>query len=121
MTGIINKKLAVMIIKQCGYKPSEILSEDKIHKIAYKLKNLYVTVIDTNDYNNAQSTCGGVNTIEINSLTMESKRQKNLFFTGEVLDVDGICGGFNLQFAWATGYIAGVSAAKKIKDGAKIK
>ena len=55
---------------------------------------------------------GGVKTTEINPDTLESLLEEGLYITGELLDVDGICGGYNLQWAWATGYIAGENAAK---------
>ncbi|MCJ7689332.1 MAG: NAD(P)/FAD-dependent oxidoreductase, partial [Clostridiaceae bacterium] len=57
-------------------------------------------------------TAGGINTKEINSQTLESNIVPNLFFAGEVLDVDGDCGGYNLQWAWSSGAIAGKSASK---------
>ena len=57
----------------------------------------------------AQVTAGGVSTDEINPMTMESTKIKNLYFAGEVIDVDGMCGGYNLHFAWASGAIAGGS------------
>lgn len=56
-------------------------------------------------------TCGGVSLSEINISTMESKKHPGLYFAGEVLDIDAITGGFNLQAAWSTGYVAAVSAA----------
>ena len=67
-------------------------------------------VIDTNSFNNSQVTAGGVNTLEINPKTLESKLIKNLYFAGELMDVDGDCGGFNLQWAWSSGYIEAKSA-----------
>ena len=56
-------------------------------------------------------TAGGVKTNEINSQTMESKIVKGLYIVGELLDIDGDCGGFNLQWAWSSGYVAGLNAA----------
>ncbi|HBI71780.1 MAG TPA: aminoacetone oxidase family FAD-binding enzyme, partial [Lachnospiraceae bacterium] len=58
-------------------------------------------------------TAGGVATAEINEKTLESKRRKNLYFAGELLDVDGTCGGYNLQWAWSSGYLAGTAAGRK--------
>ena len=63
-------------------------------------------------FTNAQVTAGGINTNEVNDETLESKKIKNLFFSGELLDVDGDCGGFNLQWAWSSGYVAGLNASK---------
>ena len=63
-------------------------------------------------YNEAIITRGGVSVKEINPKTMEAKRIQGLYFAGEVLDVDALTGGFNLQIAWSTGYVAGMSAAE---------
>ena len=71
-----------------------------------------LTISDTNGFDNAQVCAGGVSLDEINIDTMESIYEKGLYFTGELLDVDGICGGYNLQWAWATGMIAGKHAAR---------
>ena len=62
-------------------------------------------------WDNAQVTAGGIELSEINPETMESKLCKNLYITGEVLDIDGPCGGYNLQWAWASGKLAGSEAA----------
>ena len=66
-----------------------------------------MTVIGTGNFNEAIITIGGINVKETNASTMESKLVKNLFFAGEVLDIDAMTGGFNLQIAWSTGYLAG--------------
>ena len=60
----------------------------------------------------AQVTAGGIDVADVNSVTLESKLAGGLYFAGEVLDIDGDCGGFNLQWAWSSGYIAGMNAAK---------
>jgi predicted flavoprotein YhiN len=60
---------------------------------------------------NAQVTAGGVLTEEISARSMESKRMEGLYFSGEMVDIDGDCGGYNLQWAWASGFLAGWSAA----------
>ena len=62
-------------------------------------------------FENAQVCAGGISTIELSARTMESRYIKGLYLTGELLDADGICGGYNLQWAWATGYLAGKAAA----------
>ena len=64
-------------------------------------------------WNNAQVTAGGILTADINSKTMESKLCKGLYMTGEILDIDGDCGGYNLQWAWSSGYVAGVNASRE--------
>ena len=69
-----------------------------------------VTLTGLRGYNEATVTQGGVNVKEVNPSTMESKKLKGLYFAGEVLDLDGVTGGFNLQIAWSTGMLAGRSA-----------
>jgi len=64
-------------------------------------------------WNNAQVTAGGIKTCEVDENTLESKLCKGLYFTGEILDIDGDCGGYNLQWAWTSGYVAGMSAASE--------
>ena len=80
-------------------------------QIASLLKKWDFQIIGTKDWNNSQATAGGVNTNEVYSDTLESKKVEGLFFSGEVLDIDGQCGGFNLQWAWSSGMLAGRNAA----------
>ena len=82
-----------------------------INKLIDKFKQWDFKCIDTNGFQNAQVTVGGVNTREVNNLTLESKLVNNIYFCGEILDVHGDCGGFNLQWAWSSGYLAAKSAA----------
>ena len=70
-----------------------------------------MTVTGTRGFQEAVVTQGGVDVKEINPSTMESRKLSGLYFAGEVLDVDALTGGFNLQIAWSTGYLAGISAA----------
>ena len=70
-----------------------------------------MTVTGTRGFNEAIITQGGVNVKEVNPSTMESKLVRGLYFAGEVLDLDAVTGGFNLQIAWSTGNLAGISAA----------
>ena len=75
------------------------------------IKEFKSPVIKTNSYEQAQICCGGVDTTQINPETMESRLVPGLYFVGELVDVDAICGGYNLTWAWASGYVAGQSAA----------
>jgi len=114
--GIINKKIIPIILKQAKvndiHKPCcDLLTEEK-NAIYNLLKQWQFEVTGTNSFANAQVTAGGINTKEINAKTLESNITKNLFFAGEILDVDGDCGGFNLQWAWSSGAIAGINASK---------
>ena len=89
------------------------LTEKRILMLIEKIKHFKTEVIKTNPFEQAQICAGGVDTREIHSATMESKRISGLYFAGEIVDVDGICGGYNLQWAWASGYLAGQSAAER--------
>ena len=77
------------------------------------IKSLKLTVLDFNDISEAIVTSGGVKISEINPKTMESKLCEGLYFAGEVIDCDGYTGGFNLQIAFSTGHLAGISASNK--------
>lgn len=78
------------------------------------VKSLTLTVTDSLSFAQAQVCSGGVDTREIHSRTMESRKCRNLYITGELLDIDGTCGGYNLQWAWSSGAAAGVHAAADI-------
>jgi predicted Rossmann fold flavoprotein len=117
MIGVVNKKLIPIILREAGikdiHKPCFELTVIEKKKLYVIMKSWSFEVYDTNSFKNAQVTTGGVDTKEVDPDTLESKIIPNLYFAGEVLDVDGDCGGFNLQWAWATGYIAAMSSAKK--------
>lgn len=83
------------------------LSKDELQKLIESLISFKINIIGCLDFKSAQLTQGGVDINEINDTTLESKKINNLYFTGEMIDVDGICGGYNLQFAFGTGYIVG--------------
>ena len=110
LNGLINQKLADMIIDKAGIDANlyvSSLTKEQKSKIAMLLQGIKVTVTNYRDFEFAQVCRGGIPVTDINPTTLESKFTSNVFFTGEILDVDGICGGYNLHFAWATGYIAG--------------
>jgi hypothetical protein len=79
--------------------------------LARTLKGLTVTVTGTRPLNEAIITSGGIDTKEINPSTLESKIIRGLYFAGEVIDVDALTGGYNLQIAFSTGYLSGLSAS----------
>ena len=109
MTGMLNKKLNFFVLKQCGLLPSDTISslrEQDIQKITLFLKNWNVTITETNSMDQAQISAGGVDTLELKPF-LESKIVEGLYFAGEILDIDGRCGGYNLQWAWSSGYVAG--------------
>lgn len=113
--GIFNQKLIPCILRYAGIreqtKVSE-LSETSFSRLLHACKKVELVITDTNGFENAQVCAGGVRLDEINTATMESRSCKNLYLAGELLDVDGICGGYNLQWAWASGYLAGKSAGR---------
>lgn len=113
LIGLIHKKLIVALLKDLQvesiHKTCYSFTHQEIIKLTKLLKNWEFNCSGTNGFDNAQTTIGGVDTKEVNSETLESKIVKGLYFSGEILDVDGDCGGFNLQWAWSSGYIAGKS------------
>lgn len=89
---------------------NEITREER-SRLVELLKNLTLTITGTRGFSEAIVTQGGVNVKEILPASMESRKVQNLYFAGEVLDVDALTGGFNLQVAWSTGFLAGKHAA----------
>ena len=85
------------------------LTQKDVDRIAQMIKTFPLTANGTKGWNSAQVTCGGVVTKDFDPKTMESKRHKGLFAAGEVLNVTGDCGGFNLQWAWTSAYLAGIA------------
>ncbi len=111
MVGFINKKLITVVLMEAGFedlnKKCGKLNKKEIYKIIDILKEWKFEVTGHNTWQQAQSTAGGVDMSEVNPKTLESAKVKGLYLTGEILDVDGDCGGFNLQWAWSSGYTAG--------------
>jgi len=109
LQGVINKKLIDIILEQskCKVRVEDGLNRKEINKLVHAIKNLKLSVNDTKGFSGAEVATGGINTTEVNAQTMESKLVPNLFFVGEILDVDGDRGGFNFHFAWVTGMRVG--------------
>lgn len=113
-TGLFNKKLALVFLKTAGIRVQEnagTLSDAKLRKLADTVKHFCTEIVETNSFEQAQVCAGGINVDDISPDNMESLLVKGLFFAGEILDVDGMCGGYNLQWAWSSGYLAGKGAA----------
>ena len=89
------------------YKKVHEISREERQRLVNTIKNLEFTLTGLRGYNEAIITQGGVSVKEIDPSTMESKLVKGLYFAGEVLDLDAVTGGFNLQIAWSTGHLAG--------------
>ena len=115
LAGIFPQKLAALLLKQTGHKAGEILQEAPFLEILSLASDLQLTVTGTRSFEYAQVCAGGVDTAFVNAKTMESKKVPGLYFAGEILDVDGACGGYNLQWAWSSGYLAGYHAANDQK------
>lgn len=112
LVGLLNKKLLIALFKLAKISPdtkSYELNDKQILKLTDTFKSLSINITATNSFDNAQIACGGVKLSELKKHTLESEKQKGLFFAGEILDVDGICGGYNLQWAWSSGYVCGIN------------
>ena len=110
-TGLLNRKLIHEIIKMAGKK--DVQGYPDMKHLAHLIKHFPATITASRGYEFAQVCAGGISLKSIYAESMESKRHPGLYFVGEILDVDGICGGYNLQWAWATGYLAGLHAGKE--------
>lgn len=115
VTGTVNKKVGLLLLKLAGIRETETVCEIEGAR-RRKLEQLFhafeVTVKGTNSFEQAQVCAGGVDFAEVTD-RLESVRRPGLFFAGEMLDIDGICGGYNLQWAWSSGAVAGRAAAGK--------
>ena len=107
---MLPKKLIPIVIRRSNIDPNKKVSfvtKEERNKLVSVIKNLDYDFLSFRGYAEAIITKGGVSVKEINPSTMESKIVKGVFFAGEVLDVDAVTGGYNLQIAWSTGYLAG--------------
>lgn len=111
LDNILNYKLSNIISASYKDKYYNTLSSSEKRQIISRLIEYKVRINGTNTFKEAQVTTGGVSLEEININTMESLKQKNLYIIGELLDVDGKCGGYNLGFAWISGILAGISSS----------
>ena len=115
LTGVLNKKLAAVLLKLGKIPetlPVERISREQLNSLTLLIKQLELPVTATNPFEQAQVCCGGVDTREVRPETMESKLTPGLYLAGELLDVEGVCGGYNLQWAWSTGVLAGRCAGR---------
>lgn len=113
LIGTLNKKINMVLIKQSGLKPGMRAEEAGFEKILQLMKmsrKFPIHIYDANTMENAQVCAGGIDFGEIDE-KMESILAPGLYFAGEIVDVDGKCGGYNLQWAWSSGHVAGMSAA----------
>lgn len=111
LDDLLPQKMIPIIVKLSNIEPEKKVNEvskEERKNLCELLKALPMTPVGLRGFNEAIITRGGINVKEINASTMESKLIKNLYFAGEVIDVDALTGGFNLQIAWSTGYLAGM-------------
>lgn len=113
LSGFLNKKLGMYFAKKLGLSLQALMKDiknEQLYQLANLCKNWKLSIIDINSYEQAQVTAGGLCFSQIDE-DLQSKLHKGLYFAGEILDVDGNCGGYNLQWAWSSGYVAGYSAS----------
>ena len=110
LTGLFSKKLSEILCERCKFTKNltaDKFTKDDITILCKQIKNFKISIHGTNGFEHAQCCGGGVSLDEIDPLTMESLKVPGLYFCGELLDVHGDCGGYNLQWAWTSGYLAG--------------
>lgn len=119
LTGMVHNRLGKLLGKAAGIGAEERLSTlgpDRLDRLADTIGDLRLTVTGTMGMDNAQVTVGGVETAGFDPQTLESRKVPGLYACGEVLDIDGDCGGYNLQWAWSSGRLAGLSASKETEE-----
>lgn len=117
--GMVNKRLGQIIVKYSGIDLHSLvadLSDDKLEVLAWALKDFRIKAVGTQNLANAQVAAGGIATHQFDCRTMESKIHKGLYAVGELLDIDGDCGGFNLQWAWSSGLLAAESVCNSFDE-----
>ena len=110
LESFLNYKLIDIILKKANIKRNlklNTLSEIELNKLIETLTNFKIKITSTNTLEHAQVCSGGIPLEEINNETLESLKVKNLYFVGEIIDIDGDCGGYNLGWAWMSGIVAG--------------
>ncbi len=113
LTGILHNRLGRVLIQEAGipaYVPIAQLEEGELALVSHAVKCFDVVLTEPMGMDSAQVTAGGIVTKEFDETTMESRIIPGLYACGEVLDIDGDCGGYNLQWAWSSGRLAGASA-----------
>ena len=119
MVGFLNYKLAIAFFEKIGVHSNEKamdISKDMLYKLAKLIKELPLEICGTKEFEDAQVCAGGLDTSMFVNESLESKIVSGLFACGELMDIDGMCGGYNLQWAWSSGLVAGKWAAKYVKN-----
>lgn len=116
LVGLFADKLSGVFLKRSQIAwdmPAERVTDAQLAELNLKIRQFEVKIARTNKFDAAQVTAGGILTKEINDKSMESRLVPGLFFAGEMIDIDGECGGYNLQWAWSSGAVAGCAAAER--------
>ena len=115
-TGLLHNRLGRVLAQESGLRLSEplhTLTESQLTQAAETTKSFSLSLTEPLGMDAAQVTAGGILTRDFDPVTLESRLVPGLYACGEVLDVDGDCGGYNLQWAWSSGYAAGTAAGKE--------
>lgn len=123
LIGWLADRLGEALLEEAGIEPTQLsmtLTQQQCMAFAKTCKHFFVPIHATRSFEQAQVSAGGIDTSEVFVDSMESRLVPGLYFAGEMLDVDGICGGFNLQWAWSSGAIAGSHAAAAVKGSATL-
>ena len=118
LTGILHNRLGRLLSRAAGIRDNKLiaqLTDLELDTVSAVVKSFDLPLSEPMGMDNAQVTAGGVQTEDFDPTTLESKRVPGLYACGEVLDVDGDCGGYNLQWAWSSGYVAGCNAGKEMQ------
>ena len=119
LSGIMNKQLCIVLMKECDIQVNgriNELTDYEIEKLADIIKCWKIKIKNSRSFDYAQVTAGGADCSQFNSETMESTLVPNVFCCGEALNIDGDCGGYNLQWAWSSGRLAGNTIAERINN-----
>jgi predicted Rossmann fold flavoprotein len=117
LTGILHSRLGRVLAKSAGVRSGgkiAQLGDEILRSVCETVKAFEITLTEPLGMDSAQVTAGGIQVAEFDPETMESRLVQGLYACGEVLDIDGDCGGYNLQWAWSSGRAAGLSAGKEI-------
>lgn len=115
LMGVFPKKMVSVLMGEMGWNKGDSAGKhprEEWDKLSRKCKGMRLFITGSKSFEQAQVCSGGVELSEVDGKTLESKRHGGLYLSGEILDIDGICGGYNLQWAWTSGYICGTYAAK---------
>ena len=114
-TGLFHEKMAFCLLERAKIpknKKAGAWTEEELERLLSVIRDFRTAVVSGGSFEQAQVCSGGVDTSEICPQTMESRLVPGLYFAGEVVDIDGACGGYNLQWAWSSGHVAGFHAAR---------